>query len=89
MDIESRPAEIIPGSKINKPPKMEGVNMPTWLEKIISTVLQPLISLLAPELKEMLDKFIQDLYTKSKATSSPLDDMIVKIIADILGINVI
>ena len=62
--------------------------MPNWLMSIVTSVLNPFLNLLSPVLKTELDSFIKDLYTKAKATASPIDDVAVKLIADILGITV-
>lgn len=62
--------------------------MSNWLLSIVSGVITPFLNLLTPVLKEELDSFIQSLYTKAKATSSPLDDVAVKLLAEILGVDV-
>jgi len=54
---------------------------------IIQDIIAPLFSMLAPELKSELTSFLQALYIKAKATTSPADDMVIKLIADILSID--
>lgn len=51
-------------------------------------VLSPLLSLITTPIKTELDSFIKSLYVKAKNTDSPIDDMFIKLLADILGIEV-
>jgi len=66
----------------------ERFTMGTWLLNLVVSVISPIINGIAPELKSELASFLQQLYTKAKATSSPLDDIGIKFLADILGITV-
>ena len=59
-----------------------------FLESIAIQVLKPLFAILTPEIKAELQNFLQTLYTKAKATSSPLDDFAIALLAGILGVTV-
>ena len=50
-------------------------------------VLTPFLSLITAPIKNELETFIKNLYVKAKATESPIDDMFVKLLGDILGIT--
>jgi hypothetical protein len=71
-------------SKLGK----EIFTMGSWLLTLVTSIISPIISAIAPELKQELSSFLQTLYTKAKATASPLDDIGIKFLADILGITV-
>jgi hypothetical protein len=59
-----------------------------WLLSLLQSLLTPILAPLDSALKAELASFIQALYTKAKATSSPLDDLAIKVLADILNITV-
>lgn len=58
-----------------------------FLSSLLSGILYPLLSLLSPLIKDELNTFIQSLYKKAVVTSSPWDDFVIKILADILSID--
>ena len=60
----------------------------SWLLKIVGSAFSPVFSLLSKEIKSELENFIKDLYKKSEKTENVWDDFFVKMLADILNIDV-
>lgn len=54
---------------------------------IIGSILKPVIGLVTPEIKTLIEQVIKDLYIKAKATSSPYDDLAIEVLAEILSID--
>lgn len=58
-----------------------------WL-KIGVKIFSLLLPQLTPEIRKLLEQYLKDLYQKAKATDNILDDLVIKIIADLLKIDV-
>jgi len=58
------------------------------LKVIVSKVVDALLDAATPEIREELEKFLKGLYAKALKSASPIDDMLVKTIADLLGVEV-
>ena len=59
-----------------------------FLKSIVSKLILALLNAASPAIREELDKFLTGLYAKALKTESPIDDMVVKTIADLLGVDV-
>ena len=57
------------------------------LKGLLVMVLMGVIGVATPEIKKLLEEFILRLWEKAKATPNPFDNMLVKIIAGILDID--
>jgi len=81
-------------NKINNMPYVNYLNKPeikmntSFFVSLAVKVLTPFLSLITSPIKTELETFVKNLYVKAKNTESPLDDMFVKLLADILGITV-
>lgn len=51
------------------------------------TILKSIIGIASPELRQLLINFVNSLRDKAKSTASPIDDIIVEVVADILGVD--
>lgn len=62
----------------------------TWeiLKPIVTKLISALLSAASPALREWIKEAINDLYKKAKETENPIDDMTVKFIAELLGVEV-
>lgn len=49
----------------------------------ITKLLEAVINMISPELKEYLKKMILDLEDKAKATANPFDDLLVELLKNI------
>ena len=55
--------------------------------EFIGKILQPIVALVTPIIKEELDKFLVKLHEKAKATDNPYDDMFTGFLLDMFGIE--
>jgi hypothetical protein len=59
--------------------------------QIVIRLVAKILGLILPEvsnsIKELLQTYIRDLYKKACETPNPVDDLFVKLIAEILGIK--
>lgn len=58
-----------------------------WVLKIAAKLFETFFNLASPEIKNLLNNFVIDLYNKAKATPNPFDDFAVKTLATILNIQ--
>ncbi len=56
--------------------------------KLALPVLPQIMKLVTPILRETLEGFIEDLYAKAKATPNPVDDVLVGILAGLVGVEI-
>jgi cobalamin biosynthesis protein CobD/CbiB len=61
--------------------------MPNWIINLIVAVLGPLIGLISPMLKGEIETAIRKLYDKAKESDSPVDDIFIRFLAGLLGVN--
>lgn len=54
---------------------------------LLAMVLQAIIGIVSPEIRELLTEQVQLLYQRAKDTSNPLDDVLVKALAALLQIE--
>ena len=55
---------------------------------IVATLLSALVGALSPQIKKLLDDFLNDLYQRAVKTTNPVDDILVKFLADMLGVEI-
>ena len=58
-----------------------------FLKSIVSKLILALLNAASPEIRDELEKFLRGLYAKALKTASPIDDVLVKMIADLLGVS--
>ena len=56
--------------------------------RLVLPVIPQIMKLITPVLRETLEEFLQDLYLKAKATPNPVDDILVGILAGLVGVEV-
>ena len=71
--------------KIKESNKM-GITL-DWIVKILISVLSPIVKIVTPQIKEKLSDFIKNLYSDALGTPNVWDDFLIKILADILSID--
>ena len=59
----------------------------SWLIRLLISTFKPFANLLSENIKNELQDFIRSLYQKALATENIWDDFFVKILADILSID--
>jgi hypothetical protein len=55
--------------------------------KFFSSLVSVLFENISPELRDMIQDFVKQLYEKAKKTSTPFDDLLVKILASVFGVT--
>ena len=55
---------------------------------IVATLLNALVAALSPNIKKLLADFLQSLYVRAVKTENPVDDILVKFLAEMLGVEV-
>ena len=55
--------------------------------KLVLPVLPQILSLVTPVLRETLEDVVKDLYAKAKKTDNPLDDILVAVLAGLIGVD--
>lgn len=55
---------------------------------IITKLVGPILTLLTPQIKKMLEQLLKDWYRKAQETESPLDDLAAAAICKLLGVEV-
>ena len=60
----------------------------TWkgILKIVALILGPLLKIVSPMIKDALTDVLQKLYLKAYATENPVDDLLVGLLLELLGI---
>ena len=58
-----------------------------WLRSIVSKMIVAMLNIASPEIRDDLEGSIAKLYEKAKKTNTPIDDVIVKMIAELLGVE--
>ena len=60
----------------------------TWkgILKIVALILGPLLKIVSPMIKDALTEALQKLYLKAYATENPVDDLLVGLLLELLGI---
>lgn len=61
----------------------------TWVVELLIKALGVLMPIVTPTLRETLETFLKDLYSKAKETANPWDDFLIKFLMRILGIQFI
>ena len=61
--------------------------MPEWLVKVLVGVLGAILSVVSPQIREALERFVHDLEKKAKETPNPADDMLVDFLKHILRVD--
>ena len=59
---------------------------PIW--SIIASVLSVLFERLSPDIKKAMKDFLKGLLQKAEATPNPIDDLLVRFLASLLGFTV-
>jgi len=59
----------------------------SWIIQLLSAVLGPLVGILSPQIRTLLVSSIQKLYVKAAETPNIFDDMLVELLAGVLGIE--
>lgn len=57
-----------------------------WILELAMKILVPLFNMITPELKQLLNDFLTQLYVKALATENPWDDFAIGFLMDILAI---
>lgn len=57
------------------------------LKSLLITVLMGVVRVISPELRELIEKVIKTLYDRALATDNPIDDILVKLIAELLDVD--
>lgn len=60
----------------------------SWVVPVLVAVLKPIVKVLTPMIRELIEKAVKEWYPKAVATPNPWDDFLVKFLADILNISV-
>lgn len=60
----------------------------SWLLKMLASVFSPFTSLLSNEIKSELETFVTTFYGKALATENVWDDFFIKMLADILSVDI-
>lgn len=58
-----------------------------WVTELAVRLLGSVVNLMSPEIRELLEKGIRDLYVTACATENPWDDFGVKMLAGFCGIT--
>ncbi|MBD3390736.1 MAG: hypothetical protein GF410_01860 [Chitinivibrionales bacterium] len=58
---------------------------PIWI--VIGKVLGALVDVLTPHIRELLEKWLYDLYEKALKTDNPADDTLIEFLAALLRIE--
>ena len=58
-----------------------------WLVSVLATVIAPIVQILTPMLRTLIEKSVLEWWSKAEATDNPWDNFIVEIIAKALGIT--
>ncbi len=59
---------------------------PSWIVNLLVSLLGPIVGLLTPQLRGLIESTLKDWYAKAKETESPFDDVLVRIIAALLDV---
>lgn len=55
---------------------------------LVALLLKPMMSVLSPMIRDLVDESLLKLYAKAQATENPIDDLFVGFLLDILDIDV-
>ncbi len=86
-DIKPIGLEFQPTKKIESEKYLMNPITLSWFTKLAAKIFENLFNIISPEIKNELQKFLNDLYLKAKQTSNPFDDFGVKLLATILNIT--
>jgi hypothetical protein len=58
-----------------------------WIIRLTQGVLGPLLTLLTPQIRSLMEDWLQKIWAKAAATDNGFDDMVVGFLFDILDIE--
>ena len=58
--------------------------MPVWLMALLTGIISLILKQVSPAIKDAIDKFLDELEKKAKATENTIDDVLVDFLREIL-----